>query len=253
MNLKLPQCTTVGSSAFYGCSSLQSVDLPKVEHINSNAFWSSGITKISLPETLKNMGYECFDKVTEYTFNGTQPAVLYDDNSYSAFYGASFVIRVPESAIDTYKAADVWKNYKDKIFSIGDQLDYDVTTTAMDSQSGLEQAIGATNMKKVVSLKATGTINGYDIFMIRTKMIYLQNLDLTDADIVANGFAYYGGYSTEDNVVGNYSFCNLNNLVTLKLPKKAYIIGYNAVENCSSLESVDFPKNLKCICNNAFS
>ena len=252
MNLKLPQCTTVGSSAFYGCSSLQSVDLPKVEHINSNAFWSSGITKISLPETLKNMGYECFDKVTEYTFNGTQPAVLYDDNSYSAFYGASFVIRVPESAIDTYKAADVWKNYKDKIFSIGDQLDYDVTTTAMDSQSGLEQAIGATNMKKVVSLKATGTINGYDIFMIRTKMIYLQNLDLTDADIVANGFAYYGGYSTEDNVVGNYSFCNLNNLVTLKLPKKAYIIGYNAVENCSSLESVDFPKNLKCICNNAF-
>ena len=251
-NLKLPQCKTVGSYAFVGCSGLQSVDLPKVEHINSNAFWSSGITKISLPETLKNMGYECFDKVTEYTFNGTQPAVLYDDNSYSAFYGASFVIRVPESAIDTYKAADVWKNYKDKIFSIGDQLDYDVTTTAMDSQSGLEQAIGATNMKKVVSLKATGTINGYDIFMIRTKMIYLQNLDLTDADIVANGFAYYGGYSTEDNVVGNYSFCNLNNLVTLKLPKKAYIIGYNAVENCSSLESVDFPKNLKCICNNAF-
>ena len=251
-SVDLPVCTTISGGAFSGCSGLQSVDLPKVEHINSNAFWSSGITKISLPETLKNMGYECFDKVTEYTFNGTQPAVLYDDNSYSAFYGASFVIRVPESAIDTYKAADVWKNYKDKIFSIGDQLDYDVTTTAMDSQSGLEQAIGATNMKKVVSLKATGTINGYDIFMIRTKMIYLQNLDLTDADIVANGFAYYGGYSTEDNVVGNYSFCNLNNLVTLKLPKKAYIIGYNAVENCSSLESVDFPKNLKCICNNAF-
>lgn len=251
-DLKLPYCTTIGNGAFYDCSSLQSVDLPKVESIDNNAFWGSGITKISLPETLKSMGYQCFDNVTEYTFNGTQPTVLYEDNSCSAFYGASFVIRVPESAIDTYKAADVWKNYTDKIFSIGDQLDYDVTTTAMDSQSGLEQAIGATNMKKVVSLKATGTINGYDIFMIRTKMTHLQNLDLTDADIVANGFAYYGGCSTVDNVVGNYSFCSLNNLVTLKLPKKAYIIGWNAVENCSSLESVDFPKNLKCICNNAF-
>lgn len=252
-NLSMPQCTTVGSYAFKGCSSLQSVDLPKVESIGNNVFWGSDIRKISLPETLKNMGYHCFDKVTEYTFNGTQPAVLYEDNSYSAFYGASFVIRVPESAIDTYKAADVWKNYKDKIFSISDQLDYDVTTTAMDSQSGLEQAIGATNMKKVVSLKATGTINGYDIFMIRTKMTNLHYLDLTDADIVANGFAYYGGCSTEDNVVGDNSFYKLDNLVTLKLPKNAVSIGYNAVAYCSSLESVDFPKNLKYIGPGSFS
>ena len=255
-SLDLPVCATIGGSAFSDCSSLQSLDLPKVECLGNNAFWGSGIRKISLPETLKNMGYQCFDKVTEYTFNGTQPAVLTEGiksyDSHPAFDGAPFVIRVPESAVDAYKTADIWTNYKDKIFSISDQLYYDVTTTAMDSQSGLEQAIGATNMKKVVSLKATGTINGYDIFMIRTKMTNLYYLDLTDADIVANGFAYYGGYSTEDNVVGNYSFCSLNNLVTLKLPKKAYFIGFNAVENCSSLESVDFPKNLKRIYNNAF-
>ena len=192
------------------------------------------------------------NKVTEYTFNGTQPAVLYEYNN-NAFKGVPFVIRVPESAIDAYKTADVWKNYADKIFSISDQLDYDVTTTAMDNQSGLEQAIGATNMKKVVSLKATGTINGYDIFMIRTKMTNLHYLDLTDADIVANSFAYYEGRSTTDNVVGSYSFYKLNNLVTLKLPKKAVSIGYYAVANCSSLESVDFPKNLKYIEYGSFS
>lgn len=138
------------------------------------------------------------------------------------------------------------------IFSISDKLDYDVTTTAMDNQSGLEQAIGATNMKKVVSLKATGTINGYDIFMIRTKMINLHYLDLTDADIVANGFAYYEGCSTTDNVVGGYSFYNLNNLVTLKLPKNAEIIDSYAVANCSSLESVDFPKKLEYINDRSF-
>lgn len=252
-DLKLPQCTTIGNGVFYGCSSLHSVDLPKVESIGNNAFWGSGIRKISLPETLKNMGYQCFGNVKEYTFNGTQPAVLAENNGYPAFSGASYIIRVPESAIDTYKTADVWKNYADKIFSIGDQLDYDVTTTAMDNQSGLEQAIGATNMKKVVSLKATGTINGYDIFMIRTKMTNLQNLDLTDADIVANSFAYYNSYRTEDNVVGNYSFYNLDNIVTLKLPKNAITIGNYAVASCSSLESVDFPKSLKNIENNSFS
>lgn len=245
-NVNTSICTVIGNNAFNGCSSLQSVDLPKVENLGNNAFWKSGITKISLPETLKNMEYQCFDKVTEYTFNGTQPAVLYENNS-NAFKGVPFVIRVPESAIDTYKAADIWKNYKEKILSISDKLDYDVTTTAMDNQSGLEQAIGATNMKKVISLKATGTINGYDIFMIRTKMTNLQNLDLTDADIVANGFAYYENNSTTDNVVGSYSFYKLDNLVTLKLPKNAITIGSYAVANCSSLESVDFPKNLKYI------
>ena len=250
-NVNTSICTVIGNNAFNGCSSLQSVDLPKVENLGNNAFWKSGITKISLPETLKNMEYQCFDKVTEYTFNGTQPAVLYENNS-NAFKGVPFVIRVPESAIDTYKAADIWKNYKEKILSISDKLDYDVTTTAMDNQSGLEQAIGATNMKKVISLKATGTINGYDIFMIRTKMTNLQNLDLTDADIVANGFAYYENNSTTDNVVGSYSFYKLDNLVTLKLPKNAITIGSYAVANCSSLESVDFPKKLKYLNDQSF-
>ena len=250
-NVNTSICTYIGYSAFEGCSSITEVDLSACKSLGNNAFWGSGISKVSLPATLKNMGYQCFDNVKEYTFNGTQPAVLYEqlssesNNSHPAFDGASYIIRVPESAVDAYKAADVWKNYADKIFSISDKLDYDVTTTAMDNQSGLEQVIGATNMKKVVSLKATGTINGYDIFMIRTKMTNLQNLDLTDADIVANGFAYYEGYSTEDNVVGGYSFYKLDNLVTLKLPKNAITIDSHAMANCSSLESVDFPKKLK--------
>lgn len=249
----LSTCKNIGSLAFADCCGLLSVDLPKVESLGDCAFLRSGITKISLPETLKSMGYHCFDSVKEYTFNGTQPAVLHVYDGYPGFDESTYLIRVPESAIDTYKAADIWKNYADIIFSISDQLDYDVTTTAMDSQSGLEQAIGATNMKKVFSLKATGTINGYDIFMIRTKMTHLQNLDLTDADIVANGFAYYEGYSTENNVVGSYSFYNLNNLVTLNLPKNAVSIGDHAVESCSFLESVDFPKNLKNINNSSFA
>lgn len=280
-NIDLSVCTSVGSSAFSGCSKLQSVNISKCTYIANYAFNScssitevdlsackslgnyafggSGISKVSLPATLKSMGYQCFDNVKEYTFNGTQPAVLYEqlssesNNSHPAFDGASYIIRVPESSVDAYKAADVWKNYADKIFSISDQLDYDVTTTAMDSQSGLEQAIGATNMKKVVSLKATGTINGYDIFMIRTKMTNLQNLDLTDADIVANGFAYYEGCSTEDNVVGKCFFGGLKNLITLKLPKNAISIGDYAMADCSSLESVDFPKNLKYIGDYSFA
>ena len=65
----------------------------------------------------------CFDKVTEYIFYGTQPAVLHEKYLPSTFGDALYVIRVPESAVDAYRAADVWNNYKNKIFSISDQLD----------------------------------------------------------------------------------------------------------------------------------
>lgn len=136
-NVNTSNCTYIGSIAFYGCSSINEVDLSTCKSLGNNAFWQSGISKVSLPATLKSMGYQCFDNVKEYTFNGTQPAVLYEENNFPAFDGTSFIIRVPESAIDAYKTADIWKNYADKIFSISDQLDYDVTTTAMDNQSGL--------------------------------------------------------------------------------------------------------------------
>ena len=122
----------------------------------------------------------------------------------------------------------------------------------MDKQSGLEQAIGATNMAKVVSLKATGTINSYDIIMIRNKMTNLHYLDLSDADIVANDYEYYTGSHTTDNVVGANMFRDLNKLITVKLPNSATLIDYKAMNSCSNLTTVDFPKNLAMIGGDAF-
>ena len=81
----LSTCKNIGSIAFEDCYSLQSVDLPKVESLGDCAFLRSGITKISLPETLKSMGYQCFDNVKEYTFNGMQPAVLSVYDGFPAF------------------------------------------------------------------------------------------------------------------------------------------------------------------------
>lgn len=220
-SVDLTNCKSIGIAAFYGCKGLQSVELPKIETLDSQAFYSTGMTKVTLPETLTSMGWDCFSAV-DYTFKGNVPPTLSVDN-YDAFNG-SFTIRVPAEALKAYQTADVWIKYADKIFSLSDKHDYDVTTTALDDKSGLEQAIGATNMKKVISLKVTGTINSYDIFMIRNKMTNLHYLDLSDADIVANNFAYYGDYGTQDNEVGNYMFCNLKNIISLRLPNNTLLI-----------------------------
>lgn len=108
-------------------------------------------------------------------------------------------------------------------------------------------------MSKVFSLKAKGTINSYDIMMIRNKMMNLHCLDLSEADIVANDYEYYTGYHTTNNVVGDYMFYDLDKLVTVKLPNSATYIGSYAFYDCDNIEDIVLPKKLTIIGGAAFS
>ena len=136
---------------------------------------------------------------------------------------------------------------------MSDSTDYDVTVTAQEKESGLQNVLGQDNLGKVVSLKVTGTINSYDIMIIRNKMPYLHYLDLTDATIVANDFEYYTGCHTEDNVIGESMFNGLIKLVSVKLPKNVTCIRDHALFSCSGLVEVVLPVKLEKIGSSAFS
>lgn len=251
-SVELPVCTSVGSEAFLGCSSLQSIDLPVCETIGDNAFSETNIHEVSLPATLQSMGGGCFGNNTVYVFNATTPPTLSENGDKLAFQTTS-LIRVPESSLATYRSADVWSKYKDKIISQSKQVNWDVQTQALETAAGLEKVVPTTDMANVVSLKVSGTINGYDIFMIRTKMYNLHHLDLTDAEFVANDKEYYTGCHTEDNAVGASAFRNLDNLFTLALPKNAKTIGAYAMGDCYNLQKVTLPEKLERIEFDAFS
>lgn len=136
---------------------------------------------------------------------------------------------------------------------MSDSTDYDVPVTAQEKESGLLNMITQDNLGKVVSLKVRGTINGYDIMVIRNKMPILHYLDLTDATIVANDYEYYTRYHTEANVIGNYMFASLGKLLSVKLPMNAISIRGNALLSCSSLVEVVLPVKLEEIGGSAFS
>ena len=104
----------------------------------------------------------------------------------------------------------------------------------------------------MVSLKVTGTINGYDIMIIHNKMPYLHHLDLTDATIVANDYEYYEGCHTEDNIIGDNMFASLDNLLSVKLPKNAISIRDGALQLCGYLGEVVLPVRLETIGGLAF-
>ena len=136
---------------------------------------------------------------------------------------------------------------------MSDFAGHDVTVTAQEKESGLLNVLGQDNLGKVGSLKVTGTINSYDIMVIRNKMPYLHHLDLTDATIVANDYEYYTGCHTEDNVIGDYMFFQLYKLVSVKLPKNATRIGECALSSCGNLVEVVLPVKLESIGYAAFN
>lgn len=221
--------------------------MPSVSSIGDDAFRDAPITNLSLPATLTSIGNSSFTETREITLGATTPAALGTD-----VFWKYAVFRVPESAVNDYQTAAGWINYKDQIFSMSDITDYDVTVTAQEKESGLQNVLTQYNLGKVVSLKVAGTINSYDIMVIRNKMPYLHHLDLTEATIVANDFEYYTGYHTEDNVIGDKMFYNLDKLISIKLPKNATSIRSAALLWCFSLVEVVLPVKIESIGNNAF-
>ena len=152
-------------------------------------------------------------------------------------------------------------------------LEKDVNVTANESSSAVIEAIGEENALNVVNLKVSGTFNSYDLMVFRNKMVNLLNLDLSDANVVANNYCYYQSYKSKDNIItGEFvptglltvklpkditalednAFLNCSRLSTIELPEGITRIPSSAFQNCSSLASIDIPEGVTSIGQDAF-
>ena len=234
----LPATKEIANNAFKNCSNLTKVDLPKVTTIGSSAFEGTRLEEITLPAMITSIGNYAFNGIEYVTINTTKVPRL------SGFFSENTIVLVPEEALNAYKTADVWKDIASQIFAIGAKLDYEVKTTAQENAPGLLQQLDRNNLNNIVSLKVSGTINGYDIMLFRNKMDNLHNLDLSDADIVANPYEYYQGRCTQDSILGYNAFSELDKLITVKCPKSVKQI-YGAFTRCHNLKSVVLPEQLE--------
>ena len=242
--VELPNCINIEKYTFCSCPKLKSINIPVCQTIGEEAFaYCGNLNEVSLPNTIQKLGRMSFDGNTTLTIYAKNVPTL--ENSA---LGKNVLIIVPEESLAAYQAADVWNTMSERIFPMGTQFDYNVEATAQASTSGLQKAIGEKNLRSVVTLKVKGSINSYDIMVMRNKMDNLHHLDLSDADIKSNSYDYYTGYSTQDNILGPHSFADLDKLLTVKLPKSVKYIN-QAFNNCSQLRSVEMPENLICVGN----
>ena len=247
--IDLSKIQSIGNRSFESCRSLTSIgNLPLCESIGIGAF--GGCIKLSdvvlTSTTLQSIGRDAFDFTGTLTLMATTPPIL-------GSLGEYILVKVPAGVLATYQAADGWKDIATRIFAIGDTFSYTVETTAQDASSGIHEKIGEENLRKVVDLKISGTINSYDIMIIRNKTPNLHYLDLTDARIVENSYEYYTGCHSENDIIGNNCFRELSKLVTVKLPNTIKQIGSSAFYDCSNLQSITMYEGIETINSSAFN
>ena len=242
-----------------------------VEHIPAYLCYQiKTIPSIEIPNSVKSIGQNAFNSVGLIYVNTPIPPVLENANVVNE----DALIVVPDALLDIYKSADVWSRLEKQIVCTSDLTQRQVGFQAHPAQSALHQALGEANLMRTVSLKVTGTINSYDIMLIRNKMRNLRYLDLSGAEVVANEYEYYAGYCSHDNKLENYAFSELN-IRVVHLPKGLveihdcftgcpYLdtvycqsglqtIGNMTFDNCPSLRHVELKEGLVTIGQNAFS
>lgn len=242
------QTFRVGS--FMNCKNLTSVDLGSSQKLGERAFYGcTSLKEITLPETITNLGWECFDGTTMITSMATVPPVIDKSEDVTSFIpmGEYVMVNVPKESLSSYKSANYWKDMAKRIFPIGTKFDYDVTTEAQPSTSDLLDKVGKNNSNSVVSLRVKGSINSYDIMVIRNKMDNLHYLDLSDANVVENSYEYYTGCSTKNDTIGRNAFRDLSKLIIVSLPNSVKVIEPGALYNCTKLKSVVLPEKLQSI------
>ena len=116
-NLIIPNSvTSIGERAFYGCSGLTSVTIPNsVASIGNSAFSGcSGLTSVTIGSGINSIGETAFASCPELTdvtcYAENVPSTNTD--AFKDSYIEYTTLHVPASAVNAYKAADPWKNFK---------------------------------------------------------------------------------------------------------------------------------------------
>ena len=232
------------------------VNIPEgATKIGAYSFYGqNGVSNFTLPASLETIEPYAFSGGGDVYIHTKGIVGLENTNSFS---GDIYVL---DDYVKQYKAANVWSELASRIYPLG-FLQVTVDLTAMSSSPALLPALNALEkvndeyrITALTNLKIRGTMNGYDILMLRNKMPNLRHLDLSEATILTNdgGFEYYQGYHTETGAITPYMFYEISNLRSIILPEGITKIAEHAFAK-SGLDTIQIYGTVKSIGSYAFS
>jgi hypothetical protein len=206
------------------------------------------ISSIEIPTTITSIGEYALYDIPMVHINATTPPAISSTNICAP---DPLLILPDATTLANYLSAPIWSELADKMVTKDALQLRDVMITANNTLSALHKAVGEENLMNTIRLKVRGTINSYDIMLIRNKMINLKYLDLSEAEVKACSYEYYTGFCTHDNKLEDHSFSELN-LQVVHLPKNLEEI-HRCFTDCQNLDTVYCQPGLKQIGTSAFS
>ena len=206
--------TSIGSSAFSGCSSLTSITIPdSVTSIGSYAFaYCSSLTSITIPNSVTSIGYAAF---------------AYCDSLTS--------ITIPNSITSIGQLAFRWC---DKLIDIYYKGTIDEWVSKID---GLNELMLSSNKNLYINNSLIVSINITTANKIN-RSAFSHCSSLTSITI---------GNSVTS--IGEYAFYGCSSLTSITIPNSVTSIGNTAFSGCSSLTSITIPDSVTGIGNTVFS
>ena len=225
--------TSIGSSAFYGCSGLTSVTIGSgVTSIGSSAFYGcSGLTSITIPDSVTSIGTSAFSDCSGLT-SITIPDKVTSIGDY-AFHSCSRLtsITIPDSVT----------SIGDRVFSSCNGL----TSINVNSKNTKYHSAG----NCLIETASQTLIAGCKTSIIPTDGV------TSIGDYAFSGCSGLTSVTIGNGVtsIGKYAFSGCIGLTSITIPDSVTSIGHYAFPNCIGLTSITIPDSVTSIGNSAFS
>lgn len=243
--------TEIGYEAFENCTSLKSITLPKnLETLYYNAFKNTGITEITIPNSLDTI-YDSHNSFSsgEGPFGGSDLETAYFEAGRTEipnnlFKGASKLKNVDLNNIE--KIGNGAFAYCSEFVPDITETTKEIGTYAFYNCSAIEDFEYPEWMEKIPDGLLAGTSIGYLVFPETVKEIG------TDAYNGCKNLSYIE-FSDTITDIGNSAFYGCTALDEIDIPGTVINIGHSAFAGCTNLKNLTMHKGTQTMGDGAFA
>lgn len=255
------EVTSIGDYAFYGCTQLESINIPKnIERIGKQAFWWCNEVKgeIIIPESVVEIGENAFvygyqiekfivDKENKYYSSDENGALFNKDKTVLIQYPAS------TTYVDLYSVPESVKEIKSYAFSYGCFMETLIIPNSVQKIG--EWAFCQSSAKKIIIKGGLSSIEPYTFYNCHAKEIVLPNSVTSIGEAAFESCFNLNSVLLSENMdrIENGAFKMCANLSNIKMPSNLVYLGEEAFSGCYSLTHFVVPEGITKLCKGTFS